>query len=100
MHIIWLVLDPPIEEGWKWAQRTPWVIPRAFGMVLGYLSETWAALISKEAGFMRYRVGYSCAMRYHNIEKVRRVLGYEPQVGLEEGMRRMVEWFKKEHGLA
>ena len=91
MRVIWRALDPPTEEGRKRAQRTPWVIPRAFGMMLGYLSETWAGLIGKEAGFTRYRVGYSCATRYHNIEKARRVLGYEPQVGLEEGVRRMVE---------
>jgi len=91
MRVIWLALDPPTEEGRKRAQRTPWVIPRAFGMVLGYLAETWAGLIGKEAGFTRYRVGYSCATRYHNIEKARRVLGYEPEVGLEEGVRRMVE---------
>ncbi|KAN0087940.1 3-beta hydroxysteroid dehydrogenase/isomerase family domain containing protein [Tylopilus felleus] len=100
MRVIWRALDPPTEEGRKRAQRTPWVIPRAFGMMLGYLSETWAGLIGKEAGFTRYRVGYSCATRYHNIEKARRVLGYEPQVGLEEGVRRMVEWFKQENGLA
>ena len=91
MRVIWLALDPPTEEGKKRAQRTPWVIPRAFGMVLGYLAETWAGLMGKEAGFTRYRVGYSCATRYHNIEKARRVLGYEPEVGLEEGVRRMVE---------
>lgn len=91
MRVIWLALDPQTEEGKKRAQRTPWVIPRAFAMVLGYLGETWAGLIGKEAGFTRYRVGYSCATRYHNIEKARRVLGYEPQVGLEEGVQRMVE---------
>ncbi|KAG6372859.1 3-beta hydroxysteroid dehydrogenase/isomerase family-domain-containing protein [Boletus reticuloceps] len=100
MRIVWLALDPPTEEGRKRAQRTPWMIPRAFGMMLGYLAETWSALIGKEAGFTRYRVGYSCAMRYHNIEKARRVLGYEPEVGLEEGVRRMVESFKAENGLA
>ena len=91
MRVIWSALDPPTEEGRKRAQKKPWVIPRAFGMVLGYLAETWAGLIGKEAGFTRYRVGYSCATRYHNIEKARRVLGYEPEVGLEEGVRRMVE---------
>lgn len=88
---IWLALDPPTEEGRKRAEGGAWVIPRQFGMVLGYLGETWAWLIGKDAGFTRYRVGYSCATRYHNIEKARRVLGYEPEVGLEEGVRRMVE---------
>jgi hypothetical protein len=91
MRVVWLALDPPTEEGSKRAQKTPWVIPRAFGMVLGYLAETWAGLIGKEALFTRYRVAYTCATRYHNIEKARRVLGYQPEVGLEEGVRRMVE---------
>ncbi|KAG8214882.1 3-beta hydroxysteroid dehydrogenase/isomerase family-domain-containing protein [Butyriboletus roseoflavus] len=100
MRVIWSALDPPTEEGRKRAQRTPWVFPRAFAMVLGYFAETWAGLIGQEAGFTQYRVGYSCATRYHNIEKARRILGYEPEVGLEEGVRRMIEWFKADNGLA
>ncbi|OAX35906.1 3-beta hydroxysteroid dehydrogenase/isomerase [Rhizopogon vinicolor AM-OR11-026] len=103
MRVVWLALDPPSSKSpsgvSERAQRHPWVIPRSFGMVLGFLAECWASLIGKEAGFTRYRVGYSCATRYHNIEKARRVLGYEPEVGLEEGVRRMVEWFKKENNL-
>ncbi|KAG1732066.1 hypothetical protein EDB19DRAFT_1929254 [Suillus lakei] len=103
MRLIWLALDPPSSKSpsgaSERAQRPTWVIPRGFGMVLGFLAECWASLIGKEAGFTRYRVGYSCATRYHNIEKARRVLGYEPEVGLEEGVRRMVESFKKENNL-
>ena len=95
MRVVWLALDPPSSKSpsgvSERAQRPPWVIPRSFGMVLGFLAECWASLIGKEPGFTRYRVGYSCATRYHNIEKARRVLGYEPKVGLEEGVRRMVE---------
>jgi hypothetical protein len=51
-----------------------WDGHRALGGVLG-------GAVGKEAGFTRYRVGYSCATRYHNIEKARRVLGYVPEVG-------------------
>ncbi|KAG2351368.1 C-3 sterol dehydrogenase [Suillus spraguei] len=95
MRVIWLALDPPSSKlpsgASERSQRSVWVIPRSFGMVLGFLSECWASLIGKEAGFTRYR--------YHNIEKARRVLGYEPEVGLEEGVKRMVEWFKKENNL-
>jgi len=32
----------------------------------------------------------------YSIEKARRVLGYDPKVTLEEGMRRTEEWLKKE----
>ncbi|KAH7913385.1 3-beta hydroxysteroid dehydrogenase/isomerase family-domain-containing protein, partial [Hygrophoropsis aurantiaca] len=97
MRLIWLQLDPP---GSTRANRKTLMIPRMFGMVLGFLAECWASLIGKEAGFTRYRVGYSCATRYHNIEKARRVLGYEPETGLEEGVKKMVEWFKAENNLS
>src|SRR3954471_9613222 len=39
--------------------------------------------------YLAKRGGYS-------IEKARRVLGYEPKVGLEEGMRRCEEWLRAE----
>ena len=32
----------------------------------------------------------------YSIEKARRILGYEPKVGLEEGMRRCEEWLRAE----
>ncbi|KAJ3762568.1 C-3 sterol dehydrogenase [Lentinula raphanica] len=40
--------------------------------------------------------GY-CVDRWHNIEKARRVLGYEPQVGLADGVQRMVDWWRTEY---
>jgi UDP-glucuronate 4-epimerase len=33
---------------------------------------------------------------YADIEKSRRVLGYDPQVAIEEGLPRFVEWFRGE----
>jgi sterol-4alpha-carboxylate 3-dehydrogenase (decarboxylating) len=41
-----------------------------------------------------FKVTVICGTRYHNIEKARRLLGYEPLIGLEEGIKRSVEWFK------
>jgi nucleoside-diphosphate-sugar epimerase len=32
----------------------------------------------------------------YSIEKARRVLGYEPKLDLEEGMRRCEEWLRAE----
>jgi nucleoside-diphosphate-sugar epimerase len=31
-----------------------------------------------------------------NVEKAGRLLGWEPSVGLNEGVRKMVEWYKQE----
>lgn len=36
-------------------------------------------------------VAITSSNRWFNIEKARRVLGYEPQVGLEEGIKRGVK---------
>ena len=55
---------------------------------LGRDTEMSAAAID----YLAKRGGYS-------IEKARRILGYEPKVGLEEGMRRCEEWLREE-GLA
>jgi nucleoside-diphosphate-sugar epimerase len=32
--------------------------------------------------------------RAFSIQKARRILGYEPKVGLDEGLRRTAEWYK------
>jgi sterol-4alpha-carboxylate 3-dehydrogenase (decarboxylating) len=64
-------------------------VPRDVAMVLGGLLE-WAcwALWMGEPKMSRFVVLYTCAARWHNIEKARRVLGYEPVIGVEEGIRR------------
>jgi nucleoside-diphosphate-sugar epimerase len=35
---------------------------------------------------------------FADIAKARRVLGYDPQVKIEEGIPRFVEWFRGERG--
>ena len=52
---------------------------------LGRDTEMSAASID----YIAKRGGYS-------IEKARKVLGYEPKVGLEEGMSRCEEWLRAE----
>ena len=66
-------------------------LPKDVGMILASGAEWWAWLVGKQPGLTRYRVTYSCVSRCHNIEKARRVLGYEPKVGMEEGLRRTLE---------
>ncbi|KAL6302000.1 C-3 sterol dehydrogenase [Sparassis latifolia] len=72
--------------------------PREIGMMLASAVEMWSWLTGKQPGLTRFRVTFSCVFRCHNIEKARRVLGYEPQVGLEEGLKRTLEWWVSEHG--
>jgi UDP-glucuronate 4-epimerase len=38
---------------------------------------------------------------YADISKARRLLGYDPKVGIEEGVKRFVQWFRdKGEGMA
>ncbi|KAI9443103.1 C-3 sterol dehydrogenase [Lactarius indigo] len=88
---LWRMLAPD-----TYPTRDPFVLPKTFGLAIATLSEWWGWLSGREPTFTRFRVTFTCAHRWHNIERARRVLGYEPQVGLEEGMRRAVEWWKAE----
>ncbi|TFY76564.1 hypothetical protein EWM64_g7446 [Hericium alpestre] len=91
MRGIWRLMDPE-----KYPSRSNIVLPKAVGFAVATLSEWWGWLTGKEPTFTRFRVTFTCASRWHNIEKARRVLGYEPQIGLEEGMRRTVAWLQAE----
>jgi UDP-glucuronate 4-epimerase len=39
------------------------------------------------------------SVTYADISKAKRMLGYQPKVKMEEGIKRFVEWYKKGHGL-
>jgi sterol-4alpha-carboxylate 3-dehydrogenase (decarboxylating) len=66
-------------------------LSKDIGMVLATLAEYWGWLSGREPGLTRYRVSFSCVARWHNIEKARRVLGYEPVTDIVEGMNKTVE---------
>jgi sterol-4alpha-carboxylate 3-dehydrogenase (decarboxylating) len=83
---LWRMLAPE-----SYPARDPFVLPKSVGLAVATLAEWWGWLSGREPTFTRFRVTFTCVHRWHNIEKARRVLGYEPQVGLEEGMRRTVE---------
>jgi len=37
------------------------------------------------------------SITYANIDKARRVLGYDPQTKIEDGIPRFVEWFRQQN---
>ncbi|KAG8873674.1 erg26, C-3 sterol dehydrogenase [Tulasnella sp. 331] len=76
------------------------VLPKDVGLVVGTLSEWASWALGKEPGFTRFRVAVTSNSRWFNIEKARRVLGYEPKIGLEEGIKRSVAWFNLQGGLS
>lgn len=71
-------------------------LPPSIGMVLAELAELYSKITGKEAGFTRFRVKFATQKRYYNVERARRLLGYEPIVGVEDGIRRTIDWYNAE----
>ncbi|NXD32465.1 ERG26 protein, partial [Spelaeornis formosus] len=79
----------------------PYIIamPAGVGLILATLAEIFSKLFGKEAGFTRFRVSQAVQNRYYDIEKARRLLGYEPIVSLDEGMRRWTSTRRRQNKL-
>ena len=89
IRAVWKRLDQ--ANGNTRQEKARITFSKPVGMVLASAAEMWGWLIGKEPAFTKFRVSYSCASRWHNIEKARRLLGYEPIVGMDEGLDKMVE---------
>lgn len=72
-----------------------WKVSRSTGMMIAAFLKLIQWSTGKPAELDRFKVAVICGTRYHNIEKARRILGYEPLIGLEEGVKRSVAWFKE-----
>ena len=73
------------------------VLSLMFALFLAFLAEIFSKLTGRPVQFTRYRVTYTACDRYYNIEKARRILGYEPIYGLEDSIKRSVKWWKTLH---
>ncbi|GAA5827517.1 hypothetical protein JCM11251_003845 [Rhodosporidiobolus azoricus] len=70
-------------------------LPAFVGLAIAGLAETVMGFLGKTPNMTRGKIVYSTVNRYYNIEKARRILGYEPIVGVEEGIKRAVAWYKE-----
>ncbi|CAK9441349.1 uncharacterized protein LODBEIA_P52170 [Lodderomyces beijingensis] len=70
-------------------------LSRPVAICLGYVSEFVSKLLGKEPGITPFRVKVVCATRYHNINKAKTLLGYEPKVDLETGIVNTLEWMNE-----
>jgi len=73
-----------------------WVISKDTGMAIGAVLEWMMWGLGKTPSLTRRQVKYSCLTRYYDISKARQRLGYEPIVGLGEGIEESVKWFVEE----
>lgn len=69
----------------------PWVVPPGVALVVATFAEAFATLLRRPTPNMSAsRIVHTTTTRYFNIEKARRLLDYEPVVGLQEGIQRAV----------
>ncbi len=73
-----------------------WVISKDVGMALGGLLEWIYWAIGKQPKLTRKQVKYSCMTRYYSCAKAQKRLGYEPLVGLSQGIEKSVKWFQEQ----
>jgi nucleoside-diphosphate-sugar epimerase len=70
----------------------PTPVARAIAATGGRLEKA----LGRDTEMSAASIDYITKRGAYSIEKARRVLGYEPKVSLEEGMRRCEEWLKAE----
>ena len=72
----------------------PFRIPATPVVWAGILCEALCAPLGMEPPLHRRRVEFWTKSRAFSIEKARRLLGYAPQVDLDEGIARTVAWYR------
>ncbi|OXV05601.1 hypothetical protein Egran_06631 [Elaphomyces granulatus] len=75
------------------------VIPKWAGLTMGFMSEWFVWAISRGTrtpNMTREGIRFSTMIRTLNTDKAKRVLGYRPKVGMQEGLERSVRWFMEE----
>lgn len=73
------------------------VLSRPVAIAAGYLSQFFSKLLNKEPGLTAFRAKITCATRYHDITKAKTVLGYTPEVSLEQGIKYTLDWIYETH---
>ena len=73
----------------------PFRIPATPVVWAGILCEALCAPLGIEPPLHRRRVEFWTKSRAFSIEKARRLLGYAPQVDLDEGIARTVAWYRE-----
>jgi len=89
---------------WSWARaiwqaysghdRKMFALPPDIGLAFVTLENWYCWLVGKESTMPIEKVYYSITKRTYNIEKARRMLGYEPIVGVDEGLKLSIQWYK------
>lgn len=77
-------------------KSAPPVLPTLAAIGLAAVPEAAARIGGTETESNRATMRYFARPGTYSIEKARRLLGYEPKVGLDEGMRRTETWLREQ----
>jgi len=93
----YLPLDDYIKTAAKAVGASPPRLrfPYSLFISAAWLCEMVCVPLRIEPPLHRRRVRFFKNNRAFNIDKARKVLNYQPTVGLEEGMRRTVDWYRE-----
>lgn len=82
---------------WNWARKIwheyaghskkMFGLPVDIGLAYATIENALCSLMGKESAIPKNRISLSVCKRYYNIEKARKMLGYEPVIGLDEGLK-------------
>lgn len=72
------------------------VLNKPIAIIVGYMSQFVSKFLNKEPGLTPFRVRIVCASRYHDISKAKKLLGYKPNVSIEDGIERTLEWMNED----
>lgn len=76
--------------------RTPKLhLPIALGLLGGYSLEVAFKLIGKQPPFSRRSVDFFLKHNAYDIDKAKRMLGYQPQTDLQTGIQNTIQWNHK-----
>jgi len=73
----------------------PIVIPYSLVYAAGYLCEKLCSLIGVEPPLHRRRVKFFGSNRSFDLSRARELAGYDPKVGLDEGVSGLVDWHRQ-----
>ena len=90
--------NPPF---WSWMRavwceysgysKSMWAIPGEIALAYATVENAFCRLRGRSSTMPKPYIQLALASRYTNIEKARRLLGYEPVMGLDEGLRLAVK---------
>jgi nucleoside-diphosphate-sugar epimerase len=73
--------------------HSPWLhLPISLGLMGGYMVEMIFKLLGKGPPFSRRSVDFFLKSNAYDISKAMHMLGYQPQVNLQEGVQKTIQW--------